>query len=61
MDKPNPLPRAGAMPSGAGDRITDVPGVSVGHCTLAEASSQTGVTVVVPTRATCSWPRCRPR
>jgi D-aminopeptidase len=48
MDKPNPLPRAGAMPSGAGDRITDVPGVSVGHCTLAEASSQTGVTVVVP-------------
>ncbi|WP_200899085.1 P1 family peptidase, partial [Cupriavidus pauculus] len=40
-----PAPRVGSLPSGARDAITDVPGVTVGHCTLAEGACQTGVTV----------------
>ena len=42
------LPRIGALASGARDAMTDVPGVTVGHCTLAEGDVQTGVTVVRP-------------
>jgi D-aminopeptidase len=42
------MPRTGALQPGAGDRITDVGGVAVGHCTLADGACQTGVTVVVP-------------
>ncbi len=41
-------PRIGALESGSRDAITDVAGVSVGHCTLAEGDTQTGVTVIVP-------------
>ncbi|WP_427912263.1 P1 family peptidase [Ramlibacter sp. MMS24-I3-19] len=41
-------PRIGLLASGARDAITDVPGVTVGHCTLAEGDVQTGVTVVRP-------------
>lgn len=42
------VPRIGALPSGKRDAITDVAGVTVGHCTLDEGEVQTGVTVVCP-------------
>jgi D-aminopeptidase len=41
-------PRIGSLPSGALDAITDVPGVTVGHCTLADGATQTGATVLLP-------------
>ncbi|WP_260986377.1 P1 family peptidase [Bordetella genomosp. 13] len=41
-------PRIGMLPAGPRDAISDVPGVTVGHCTLAEGPLQTGVTVVRP-------------
>jgi D-aminopeptidase len=41
-------PRVGELPPGALDALTDVPGVMVGHATLAEGSLQTGVTMIVP-------------
>ncbi|ARP95834.1 DmpA family aminopeptidase [Bordetella genomosp. 13] len=41
-------PRIGALPAGPRDAISDVPGVTVGHCTLADGPLQTGVTVVRP-------------
>lgn len=41
-------PRVGSLPAGAGNRITDVPGVTVGHATLAAGEVQTGVTVIRP-------------
>lgn len=41
-------PRIGTLPAGPFDSICDVPGVAVGHCTLAEGPLQTGVTVVRP-------------
>lgn len=41
-------PRIGTLPSGPLDLISDVAGVTVGHCTLAEGALQTGVTVVKP-------------
>ncbi|HLX02826.1 MAG TPA: P1 family peptidase [Trinickia sp.] len=43
-----PVPHVGAFRSGQSGTIADVPGVSVGHCTLDEGSIQTGVTVVRP-------------
>lgn len=42
------LPHIGALPTGTRDAITDVAGVTVGHCTLAQGEIQTGVTVVRP-------------
>ena len=42
------LPQVGALPPGPRNAITDVPGVRVGHCTLADGERQTGVSVVVP-------------
>ncbi len=42
------IPRIGALPSGRRDAISDVAGVTVGHCTLDEGEVQTGVTVVCP-------------
>lgn len=48
-----PIPRIGRLPSGARDAITDVAGVTVGHCTLDEGSLQTGVTVVRPHGGDC--------
>ena len=42
------LARIGVLASGERDAITDVPGVTVGHCTLADGDVQTGVTVVRP-------------
>lgn len=41
-------PHIGELPAGARNAITDVPGVRVGHCTLADAAVQTGVTVLLP-------------
>lgn len=39
------------LPKGALNLITDVPGVRVGHCTLAQGECQTGVTVILPCEA----------
>jgi D-aminopeptidase len=41
-----PLPHIGTLPTGERDAITDVAGVTVGHCTLDQGAVQTGVTVV---------------
>ncbi|QMW66967.1 P1 family peptidase [Mumia sp. ZJ1417] len=38
----------GPYPRGAANAITDVPGVRVGHATIAEGDLRTGVTAVVP-------------
>lgn len=38
----------GSLPPGPGNRITDVPGVTVGHCTVREGDACTGVTVILP-------------
>lgn len=38
----------GSMRTGPGNRITDVPGVRVGHCTLDDGRVKTGVTAVLP-------------
>jgi D-aminopeptidase len=43
-----PIPHIGALASGPRDAISDVAGVTVGHCTIAEGDLQTGVTVVRP-------------
>jgi D-aminopeptidase len=43
-----PPPVIGSLPAGAGNAITDVDGVTVGHATLAQGPAQTGVTVVLP-------------
>ena len=42
------LPQVGDLPAGARNAITDVAGLRVGHCTLAEGDLQTGVTVLLP-------------
>jgi D-aminopeptidase len=44
------LPRIGHLPAGPRNAITDVAGVTVGHCTLDDGDVQTGVTVVRPHR-----------
>ncbi len=38
----------GELPPGPRNAITDVPGVTVGHCTIDAGEQQTGVTVVIP-------------
>lgn len=38
----------GQMPHGVRNQITDVPGVTVGHCTVDRGACHTGVTVVLP-------------
>ena len=45
MDK-NDL-KIGSLPKGANNKITDVPGVLVGHTTIDTETHKTGVTVVV--------------
>ncbi len=42
------LPHIGSLPAGRRNTITDVSGVTVGHCTLNHEAVQTGVTVVMP-------------
>ena len=39
--------RGGTLPVGPRGTIADVPGVTVGHCTLDDGPVQTGVTVAV--------------
>ena len=41
-------PHVGVLPSGPLDAITDVAGVALGHCTLADGAIQTGATVLLP-------------
>lgn len=38
----------GNLPTGPKNKITDVPGVTVGHCTIDTDEHKTGVTVVMP-------------
>ena len=38
----------GSLPTGPRNKITDVPGVLVGHCTVDTLDHKTGVTVVLP-------------
>ena len=38
----------GRLPAGPLNKISDVPGVTVGHCTMNTAEHKTGVTVVMP-------------
>lgn len=40
--------KIGRLPCGPLNKITDVPGVRVGHCTVEEGDCRTGVTVVLP-------------
>lgn len=40
--------RVGTLPGGPLDKISDVPGVTVGHCTIDTDTHKTGVTVVLP-------------
>ncbi len=40
--------RVGKLSCGPLDKISDVPGVTVGHCTLADGEVQTGVTALLP-------------
>ncbi|WP_112661607.1 P1 family peptidase [Microvirga flavescens] len=40
--------RFGEIPTGAHNAITDVPGIRVGHATIAEGELQTGVTAILP-------------
>lgn len=47
MTSPHP-PRIGMLPQGLRNAITDVTGVTVGHCTLDAGEVQTGVSVVHP-------------
>jgi D-aminopeptidase len=42
------FPQVGELPAGSRNNIADVPGVTVGHCTLDAGPLQTGVTVVMP-------------
>lgn len=42
------IPYIGQLPTGKLNLITDIMGVQVGHCTLADGSIQTGVTVIKP-------------
>lgn len=41
-------PIVGSLPAGPRNAMTDVAGVSVGHCTLADGACQTGATVIRP-------------
>ena len=38
----------GRMKQGKRNKITDVPGVLAGHCTVRDGESRTGVTVILP-------------
>ncbi len=53
MTLPSSVPHIGALASGTHDAITDVAGVTVGHCTLDEGALQTGVTVIRPHGGDC--------
>lgn len=38
----------GKLPTGQKNKITDVPGITIGHCTIDTEEHKTGVTVVLP-------------
>ena len=38
----------GSLPRGQRNKITDVEGVQVGHCTIDNGENKTGVTVIIP-------------
>ena len=38
----------GKLPKGPLNKISDVPGIKVGHCTLDNEDHKTGVTVIIP-------------
>lgn len=38
----------GRLETGKRNKITDVPGVKVGHCTIKTEENHTGVTVILP-------------
>ena len=40
--------KVGGLPAGPLNKISDVPGVTVGHCTVVSQTHNTGVTVVLP-------------
>lgn len=40
----------GELPKGELNKITDVKGIRVGHCTIDTGESKTGVTVIIPSR-----------
>lgn len=42
------LPVVGLLPAGPRNAITDVAGLRLGHCTVADGDLQTGVTVLIP-------------
>ena len=42
--------KVGELPKGKLNKITDVKGVRVGHCTIDTSESKTGVTVILPTK-----------
>lgn len=42
------IPRVGVLPSGPLDSICDLDGVTVGHCTIDDGATQSGVTVLRP-------------
>lgn len=46
MTAARPRPRIGDLPPGPGNALCDVPGVTVGHATLADGPVQTGVTAI---------------
>ncbi len=48
----------GILPKGRRNLITDVAGVSVGHCTLAHGAVQTGVTALIPHQGDLFHDRC---
>lgn len=43
----------GRMEAGEKNKITDVPGVLVGHCTVINDKNHTGVTVIIPREGNC--------
>lgn len=45
--------RIGRLERGKRNLISDVPGVTVGHCTLADGAVQTGVTAILPHPGNC--------
>ncbi len=48
----------GSMPTGSRNTITDVPGVTVGHCTVDTDTHKTGVTVILPVQDNIFLNKC---
>lgn len=50
--------KIGNLPVGAGNKITDVPGVTVGHTTIDTETNKTGVTVIIPRGENVFYSKC---